>query len=61
MNEVDRLIARANQTTNGFTDIRISASELVASHGLQASVELAHRLFESDSHQARFLSAPYLA
>jgi 3-methyladenine DNA glycosylase AlkD len=56
MDEVEQLIARADQTTRGFTDIRASASELVASHDLEACVTLAHRLFESDAHQARMLA-----
>ncbi len=54
---IDTLIQRVQKTQHGFTDIKKSADELVASQTPEVCISLAHELFKSEIHQARMLAA----
>jgi 3-methyladenine DNA glycosylase AlkC len=56
MVSLEALIARVRQTTNGFTDIRRAADELIAQESREKRADLAHQLFLSDVPQARMLA-----
>jgi 3-methyladenine DNA glycosylase AlkC len=56
MNQIETLIARVQQTTHGFTDIRRAADELEASNSADSRLSLAQQLSQSDVPQARMLA-----
>lgn len=53
---IDTLIQRVQKTQHGFTDIKKTADELVASQPPEICIPLAHELFKSEAHQARMLA-----
>ena len=56
MDSIDRLIGRVQATQHGFTDIKRAADELIALYSMDERLQIAHRLYESEVHQARMLS-----
>lgn len=56
MDTIEKLIARAQKTEHGFTDIQRAANEVVAGNTAQDSFDLATTLFASDIPQARLLA-----
>lgn len=56
MEMINRLIERVQATQHGFTDIKRAADELIALFSTEERLQIAHRLYESEVHQARMLS-----
>ncbi|MBI5931293.1 MAG: DNA alkylation repair protein [Chloroflexi bacterium] len=53
---IDALTERVQKTQHGFTDIKKTADELVASQSPDISISLAYELFKSEVPQARMLA-----
>lgn len=49
------LIARAQRTQSGFTDLRAAADNIYQCHSAKESLRLAKRLLASEVHQARMI------
>jgi 3-methyladenine DNA glycosylase AlkC len=56
MDNIDRLVQRAQRTDRGFTDIQKAADEVVDAADPKKSLQIAKGLFASDVHQARMLA-----
>lgn len=56
MNTLEQLIARAQKTQHGFTDIKRAADEVALTHNQQESICIAKELFVSEVPQVRMLA-----
>ena len=56
MEEIDGLIQQVSKVKDGFKPIQTEAERILAQYPTQDSLQLAHRLYASEVHQARMLA-----
>jgi 3-methyladenine DNA glycosylase AlkD len=56
MEEIEGLVQQVSKVKDGFKPIQAEAENILAQHSTHDSLQLAHRLYASEVHQARMLA-----